>query len=110
MNSAGIGIMINRKITAADDVLIARMKAALNQPRLMPRHRQMLHFALGKAHDDRGEYESAMRNFDEGRQARQPIYQTSVELWRRYEPWLGELRELAPETMASDSLSERRSP
>jgi tetratricopeptide (TPR) repeat protein len=27
-------------------------------------------------------------------QARQPIFRTSVERWRRYEPWLGELREL----------------
>jgi hypothetical protein len=27
-------------------------------------------------------------------QSRQPIYRTSVERWRRYEPWLGELREL----------------
>jgi len=27
-------------------------------------------------------------------QTRQPIYRTSVERWRRYEPWLGELREL----------------
>jgi tetratricopeptide (TPR) repeat protein len=27
-------------------------------------------------------------------QARQPIYQTSVARWRRYEPWLGELRAL----------------
>jgi hypothetical protein len=25
-------------------------------------------------------------------QARQPIYQNSVARWRRYEPWLGELR------------------
>ena len=25
-------------------------------------------------------------------QARQPVYKTSVERWRRYEPWLGELR------------------
>ncbi len=30
-------------------------------------------------------------------QARQPVYKTSVERWRRYEPWLGELRELLPE-------------
>ena len=30
-------------------------------------------------------------------QARQPIYRTSVERWRHYEPWLGELRELLPE-------------
>jgi hypothetical protein len=24
------------------------------------------------------------------------VYKTSVERWRRYEPWLGELRELLP--------------
>ena len=29
-------------------------------------------------------------------QARQPMHGNSVERWRRYEPWLGELRELAP--------------
>jgi tetratricopeptide (TPR) repeat protein len=28
-------------------------------------------------------------------QARQPVYTTSIERWRRYEPWLGELSELA---------------
>jgi len=27
-------------------------------------------------------------------QARQPIYKTSMKRWRRYEPWLGEFREL----------------
>ena len=30
-------------------------------------------------------------------QARQPVYRTSVERWRRYEPWLGELRGLLPD-------------
>jgi tetratricopeptide (TPR) repeat protein len=29
-------------------------------------------------------------------QARQPVYKTSVARWRRYEPWLGALRELLP--------------
>ena len=29
-------------------------------------------------------------------QARQPIYRHSVERWRNYEPWLGELRQLSP--------------
>jgi tetratricopeptide (TPR) repeat protein len=29
-------------------------------------------------------------------QARQPIYRSSVERWRHYEPWLGELRGLLP--------------
>jgi tetratricopeptide (TPR) repeat protein len=33
-------------------------------------------------------------------QARQPVYKTSVERWRRYEPWLGELRELLTEAEA----------
>ncbi len=29
-------------------------------------------------------------------QARQPVYRTPVERWRRYENWLGELRDLVP--------------
>jgi tetratricopeptide (TPR) repeat protein len=29
-------------------------------------------------------------------QARQPVYRSSIERWRRYEPWLGELRGLLP--------------
>jgi tetratricopeptide (TPR) repeat protein len=29
-------------------------------------------------------------------QARQPVFASSVERWRRYEPWLGELRQLLP--------------
>jgi tetratricopeptide (TPR) repeat protein len=36
-------------------------------------------------------------------QARQPVYKTSVERWRPYEPWLGELRELLPATEAAVS-------
>jgi hypothetical protein len=30
-------------------------------------------------------------------QVRQPIYSSSVGRWRRFEPWLGELRSLLPE-------------
>jgi tetratricopeptide (TPR) repeat protein len=36
-------------------------------------------------------------------QARQSVYKTSVERWRRYEPWLGELRELLPAAEAGAS-------
>ena len=36
-------------------------------------------------------------------QARQPVYKTSVERWRRYEPWLGELRDLLPAAEAGAS-------
>ena len=28
-------------------------------------------------------------------QARQPVYETSMQRWRHYEPWLGELRQLS---------------
>jgi tetratricopeptide (TPR) repeat protein len=34
-------------------------------------------------------------------QARQPVYPTSVARWRHYEPWLGALRRLLPETDAA---------
>ncbi|MGH7189078.1 MAG: sulfotransferase [Acetobacteraceae bacterium] len=33
-------------------------------------------------------------------QARQPVYKSSVQRWRHYEPWLGELRELQPASSA----------
>jgi tetratricopeptide (TPR) repeat protein len=36
-------------------------------------------------------------------QARQPIYRSSVGRWRRYEPWLGDLRALVDEARASDA-------
>jgi Flp pilus assembly protein TadD len=36
-------------------------------------------------------------------QVRQPVYNTSVERWRRYEPWIGELRELLPAAEAKGS-------
>jgi tetratricopeptide (TPR) repeat protein len=32
-------------------------------------------------------------------QARQPVYRSSTERWRNYEPWLGELRQLLPENL-----------
>ncbi len=45
-------------------------------------------------------------------QARQPVYRTSMARWRRYEPWLGELRELIPASERSpgptDALSAQR--
>ena len=31
-------------------------------------------------------------------QARQPVYRSSVDRWRNYEPWLGALRELQPDS------------
>ncbi|MBV8105577.1 MAG: sulfotransferase [Hyphomicrobiales bacterium] len=64
------GLATNKKFTAGDGPLIARMNAALALPKLTPRHRQSLHFALGKAHDDLGQYELAMQNFEAGNRVR----------------------------------------
>jgi tetratricopeptide (TPR) repeat protein len=37
-------------------------------------------------------------------QARQPVYRSSTERWRRYEPWLGPLKELLDEPRAIDEI------
>ncbi len=36
-------------------------------------------------------------------QVRQPVYRSSVERWRNYEPWLRELRELLPRQLAESA-------
>lgn len=70
MSAAWGGVATNRKFTTRDGPLIARMNAALARPHVTLRERQSLHLALGKAHDDLGEYEAAMRNFEEGARIR----------------------------------------
>jgi tetratricopeptide (TPR) repeat protein len=64
------GLATNRKFTGEESPLIARMNAVLARPSLTPRKRQLVHFALGKAHDDMGNYEAAMRNFEAGNRLR----------------------------------------
>ncbi len=51
-------------MAAADRPLLARMAAVLPDRRLTQRQRMVLHFALGKAHDDLGEPAAAMAQFD----------------------------------------------
>jgi tetratricopeptide (TPR) repeat protein len=63
----------NTKFTAADKPLIARIAANLERPNLTPLACQSVHYALGKAHDDIGEYEAAMRHFDAANAIRSKI-------------------------------------
>jgi tetratricopeptide (TPR) repeat protein len=70
MASAWAGVALNRKFTADDHPRIARMHATLARTDLAPHVRQTLYFALGKAHDDIGDYEAAMRNFEAGNHLR----------------------------------------
>jgi tetratricopeptide (TPR) repeat protein len=64
------GLATHRKFAAADGPLIAKMNGALARTDLTVRDRQYFHFALGKAHDDIGNYEAAMRNFEAGNRFR----------------------------------------
>jgi len=53
-----------RRILPADAGLVAQMEAALGTPGLDVEPRIRIHLALGKAADDLGQYERAMRHFD----------------------------------------------
>jgi tetratricopeptide (TPR) repeat protein len=53
-----------KKLTAADRPLIDKIEAYLRRNGLTDVGRMTLHFALGKANDDLGEYERAMHHFD----------------------------------------------
>jgi tetratricopeptide (TPR) repeat protein len=53
-----------RRITAADGDLPARMEAALATPGLDVAQRLRVHLACGKAADDLGDHQQAMRGFD----------------------------------------------
>jgi tetratricopeptide (TPR) repeat protein len=68
--AAWYGVAANRKFTAEDGPLIAEMAAALARPNMPLQDRRSLCFALGKAHDDMGNYEAAMQNFEAGNRLR----------------------------------------
>jgi tetratricopeptide (TPR) repeat protein len=53
-----------RRIIPADAALVAQIETALGTPGLDVEPRIRIHLALGKAADDLGEYERAMRHFD----------------------------------------------
>ena len=63
----------SRRLTAADEPLRARMRAALALPGLDPEHLLRLHLALGKAADDLAQYEEAMRHFGAAERIRRTI-------------------------------------
>ena len=63
--SAYLGIVGLKKITEADRPLIERLQSLLGDRSIVEEERRPLHYALGKAFDDLGDYESAMRHIDE---------------------------------------------
>jgi len=61
------------RVGPEDAQLIARMRAALESRSLDPPQRVRVHLALGKAADDQGQYEEAMRQFDAAETVRNTI-------------------------------------
>lgn len=86
-------------VSSPHDPLIARLEGALKRPELAPLVREGLHFALGKAFDDCGNYAQAFVHYRAGNEASRkrlrPYERAATEtLFRRLRerftaPWLG---------------------
>ncbi|MGH7189077.1 MAG: tetratricopeptide repeat-containing sulfotransferase family protein [Acetobacteraceae bacterium] len=63
-------LVVTKRVGEADRPMLAVMLAALDRPGLAPVHRILLEYALGKAFDDLGEYDGAIRHFDEANRLR----------------------------------------
>ncbi|MEA2768796.1 MAG: hypothetical protein QOD93_1758, partial [Acetobacteraceae bacterium] len=64
MAGAWYPFAILKKFTVSDKDLIDRISGSLQRPDLKPPQRQAIHFALGKAYDDVGDYAAAMHHRD----------------------------------------------
>ncbi|HSY46824.1 MAG TPA: sulfotransferase [Steroidobacteraceae bacterium] len=62
--SAYASLVRGQRIGAADAPLVAAMQRLVHEPTLPARDRSSLHFALGKACDDLGDYKAAIGHFD----------------------------------------------
>jgi tetratricopeptide (TPR) repeat protein len=62
---AYLGIAFSKRLSEADESLLSGMRALLVEQNLTERDRANLHYGLGKAADDRGDYAGAMRHFDD---------------------------------------------
>ena len=69
LNPGGVAVyhdlVQSKRLTEFDRPLIARMLSLLNADGVVYRDRVALHFALGKGLDDLGDYQQAIRHFDE---------------------------------------------
>jgi tetratricopeptide (TPR) repeat protein len=62
---AALGLIYSRRLSEDDRSLLCGISDRLNTPHAGSSRRRSLHFALGKAFDDLGDYERAIRHFDE---------------------------------------------
>ena len=64
------GLVRCRTYGAADTAILGRMEGVLRRREIGDQEATTIHFALGKIHDDRGEYARAMEQFDAGNRLR----------------------------------------
>jgi tetratricopeptide (TPR) repeat protein len=62
---AYLALVSNRKVKESDRLMIGHMEDLVVDPELAAVHVGQLHYALGKAYDDLGDYRMAMAHFDE---------------------------------------------
>ena len=88
-----------------DAELIARMRAALQSQRLDPAQQVRVHLALGKAADDLGQYEEAMREFDAAEAVRNTIVRFDL---AKFEERVDRLiAQFTPERLANAAVTGR---
>ncbi len=58
-------LMHNQRVTEKDRPLVGKMRTLLEQKGLAPTELVSVHYGLGKALEDLGEYEESMRHYDE---------------------------------------------
>ena len=66
--AAYLSLVTGRKMDASDRALIHQMRAMLDDASLPPFEQRHLHYALGKAFDDLGDYASAILHYDRANQ------------------------------------------
>jgi tetratricopeptide (TPR) repeat protein len=72
--TAYYGLLIGRKVTEADRPLLEEMRDLAKRPSLAIREKAALHYGLGKASNDLGEYEMAMKHFDAGNALKYQVF------------------------------------
>ena len=81
--SAYLGLVTGKRIDASDRALIQQMRAMLEDADLAPFEQRHLHYALGKALDDLGDYASAILHYDRANQIMATLMQCAGQSFDR---------------------------
>ncbi len=87
-------LSVIHRFTSADQSMIEELEAVGTRVDLSPFERRQLHFTLGKAYDDLGQYDRAFSHFHQGNELARPDFdrQLFVRLVERLEAWFPQSR------------------